>query len=621
MRIKLFVVLLSLAYLEAVSQKIINVLDFGLKPNTYENAIPFVNKAIEACKEDSNCVLFFPKGRYDFWPQNAIEKVYYETNTTDNNPKRLAILFERLNNITLDGDSSTFIMHDRMQPITVEKSNDVKLKNFCIDWDVPLTSQGLVVEVGPDYFDLNINSCEYPFILENFKLVFIGEGWKSKVTKMLEFDSKTGIIQMGDDALGINWQNYKAYNLGKNLVRIKKEGGFERFPKLGNYLVLRHNERDHAGIFLIESKNISLENITIHHSAGLGVLSQYSENIGFENVKIIPNEDKGRFFSGHDDGFHFMGCKGLIKVNNCEWKGLLDDPINVHGTCVRIAEVISPTKIRCEFMHFQSQGLRWAIPNDKVGLIDNNSMNTVAYNKVLSFNKISDKDFILEVKSTFSQEIKVGMALENLTWTPDVEIRNCKFLSCRARGLLISTPGKVVVENNIFESSGSAILIAGDANHWYESGAVKDVVIRNNQFNFQCLSSMYQFTEAIITILPEIPNVNPLSPYHKNIRIENNTFNPFDYPILQAKSVDGLVFNNNIIKRSYELQPFHSRKSGISLNACLNVKVQDNEIVGDVLGNNISLENMNKKELTISKKSFFKINFLPKNIKYSINQL
>lgn len=38
-------------------------------------------------------------------------------------------------------------------------------------------------------------------------------------------------------------------------------------------------------------------------------------------------------------------------------------------------------------------------------------------------------------------------------------------MSCRARGILVSTPGKVLIERNYFESSGSAILIAGDANN------------------------------------------------------------------------------------------------------------------------------------------------------------
>ena len=197
--------------------------------------------------------------------------------------------------------------------------------------------------------------------------------------------------------------------------------------------------------------------------------------------------------------------------------------------------------------------------------------------------------------------------MKNLSWTPDVEIRNSTFGSCRARGLLISTPGKVLIENNIFESSGSAILIAGDANYWYESGAVRDVTIRNNTFEYPCMSSMYQFCEAIISILPEIPEPHSEYPFHRNITIENNTFHPFDYPILYAKSVDGLRFINNTLIRSKEIKPFHKRKTGITLDACKNVVIKGNHIEGDVLGKDILLENMSRKNLKVKRGSYFKL--------------
>ena len=98
--------------------------------------------------------------------------------------------------------------------------------------------------------------------------------------------------------------------------------------------------------------------------------------------------------------------------------------------------------------------------------------------------------------SRLPEAVIPGDALENLTWTPEVIIKNSFFGSNRARGILMSTPGKVVIENNVFESSGSAILIPGDANGWYESGAVTDVLIRNNVFNDPCMTSMYQFCEG-----------------------------------------------------------------------------------------------------------------------------
>ena len=156
----------------------------------------------------------------------------------------------------------------------------------------------------------------------------------------------------------------------------------------------------------------------------------------------------------------------------------MDDPINIHGTCVRVVKVLSSDKVVCRFMHDMSKGMEWGFPGDKVSMIENNTMRTVATANIRSFKAIDEYEFELELTSDLPEEIGVGAALENLTWTPDVDIRNSFFGSCRARGLLVSTPGKVVIENNVFESSGSAILIAGDANYWYESGAVKDVLIK-----------------------------------------------------------------------------------------------------------------------------------------------
>lgn len=99
------------------------------------------------------------------------------------------------------------------------------------------------------------------------------------------------------------------------------------YLSVGTILVLRHNERDHAGIFIFHSENTQVENIKLHHTYGLSILSQYSKNVVFDNVHIIPNASKGRLLSVHDDGFHFMGCSDLLKIENCSWAGLMDDPI------------------------------------------------------------------------------------------------------------------------------------------------------------------------------------------------------------------------------------------------------------------------------------------------------
>ena len=75
----------------------------GVRPNSRQNAVAGVKKALEACREAEDALLVFPKGRYDFWPQHAEERVYYESNSYDNNPKTCAILIESFKGLTIAG--------------------------------------------------------------------------------------------------------------------------------------------------------------------------------------------------------------------------------------------------------------------------------------------------------------------------------------------------------------------------------------------------------------------------------------------------------------------------------------------------------------------------------------
>ncbi len=585
---KIFFLFFCFSIFYASAQDTISITEFGYIPNSHINAVPFVKKALIACNNKNNLVIVFPKGRYDFWPQYCDEKMYYESNT-DVIPLRLCpILIKGLKNVTIDAMGSDFIYHDKMQPITIDSSENIKIKNVTIDWDVPIMAQGQIVAVDNNYIDIKINE-ESPYIIENKKIFFIGEGWKDEMWDAMEFDKDTKLIvqDCGDGCLKDSFYTYHANEISKGVVRLHYKVG--RKPGLGNFLAMRHGARDHAGTFIVNSKNITLENFNLYQCAGLGILSQYSENLSFINVHCVPNPLKNRVFSGHDDGLHFSNCKGKITVDGCRFLGLMDDPINVHGTCVQITKKISDKKLLCKFMHNQSIGTVWARPGEKIGFIENQSMNTFAFVEVESFVAKDSVEFEISFKETLPKNILVGNAIENLTWTPDVLIKNSFFGSNRARGILVTTPKKVVIENNIFESSGSAILIAGDANGWFESGGVKDVLIQNNTFNDPCLTSIYQFSEAIISIYPEIPKLNTDKPFHQNIRIINNTFHPFDYPVLYAKSTDGLYFNNNAIIHSNRFKPFQPRKFMITLEACKNVEIKQNKLVGEVLGKNIKL--------------------------------
>ena len=583
--------------------KEINVEDYGIFPGTHKSITKKINELISSLNYEAVKIVF-PKGRYDFYPDSTYFKPYYETNTYDVNPKRLAILIDKKNNITIDAQGSDFIYHGHIQPFTIDNSENITIKNVNIDWDQPLTAEAKVLEADENHLLLKIDKKQFPYTVYDDKITFAADDWQadwilSSGSSLIEF-SKEHIIPAATGDFGtINGDLGKVHysEVSPGLVFMK--GDFTKTPTAGNYLVMRHSTRDHAGIFLFHSKNTYLENINVYHTSGLGILSQYCENIQMEKVNMIPNPHKNRYLSGHDDGLHFMGCKGDLLINDCDSQGLMDDPINVHGTYVPVTEKLNDNTLKCSYAHDMSRGLIWAKKGDSIGFIKKKDMNSIGFGTINKFTQIDEKTFHLEFQHKLPEAISKDYSLENLSCTPNVTITNCFLGSNRARGVLISTSGKVFIENNIFETSGSAILIAGDANYWYESGPVKNITIKNNEFRYPCNSSPYQFCEAIISIYPEIPNANPSNPYHKNINIINNSFNPSDYPIVYAKSVNGLRFKENIITRSYEFEPWHPKKYNFILDACKNVEISGNKIDKDVLGRNILLKSMNQQEIRL----------------------
>lgn len=574
---KHLLLLILLLPLTAAAKRV-DVTSYGAKVDSREDCTVAVRAAVAAL--ESGDTLYFPVGRYDFFASLAAEHNYYESNTSDVFPKRLAILLRGVEDITIDGNNSMLVMHGQMQPLTVDSCRNIAVKNLSVDWDTPLTAEGLVTKVTGDGFFLAVDNTQFPHEIQNGKLVFTGEGWRSGIFSALEFRPyDMGGIAIIEPHTGdiTSWMysDYEVSRSGGSELFFKPSKAGSHLPTAGNHLVLRHNARAHAGIFIADSRDVSLNNVWVHHTGGLGVLSQYSENLTFVNSGVVPNAAKGRYLSGHDDGFHFMGCRGDIVVKNCRWQGLMDDPINIHGTSVRIMQ-IKGRRLLCRFMQEQSVGMEWGQAGNEVAFLDHSTLRTIAKNSIKSYRKISTTDFEVELTSSMPRDVKAGDALENLHWVPSsVTITDNLFGGGRARGLLVSVPSKVVIENNTFYGSGSAILIAGDANQWYETGAVKDVLIRGNRFMSPCNTSYYQFGEAIISIDPEIPEPTSEHPFHSNITIEDNTFYTANTALVFAKSVKDLVFKNNtVVKTDLYTPATWDGKERVRLVECVNAQIE-----------------------------------------------
>lgn len=573
--------------------KIVYAREYGIIPNVNTDFIDKFKLMLEDNMNDTKFVL--EEGKYNFYSSNAIKEEYSLSNTTYMDYRSIAIQIKNMCNIELDCNNAEFIFHGQIMPVVIHSSNNICVKNLCIDWDIPLSSEGIIVAVSEEYIDVKIDQKLYPCIVKDNWLYFCLEDGLSPLCEgcPIEFDynTKTVTCQTGD-----NFVNGHVESIGEDIYRIY--GKYITRPHVGNILVLRHNLRLHSGIFIENSVNTCLSNIKIFSTGGLGILAQFSENINFKKVQFIPNRAKGRMvLSGHDDGLHLSNNRGEIIVKECTFHGLMDDPINIHGTCAKITEIIDKKILKCKFMHDMSVDFKyWADKEHEISFINHENMSSYGTQIISKYELINKEEFILYTKEDILSEVRVGDAVENITNTASLICKDSIFGSCRARGILISTPKPVLIESNYFDSSGCAILVAGDSNQWFESGECHDVTIRNNIFSDACLTSMYQFTEAIISICPEVPKPERERPFHKNIKITDNTFYTSDYPVLYALSTRNLVFENNRILRSYRQEPWHPNKYTFKFDSCTEVSIKNNLLIGETLGNNINFTNMEEKD-------------------------
>jgi len=315
---------------------------------------------------------------------------------------------------------------------------------------------------------------------------------------------------------------------------------------------------------------------------GLGIVSQFCENLDYDSIYVEPAKDSGRVIASSADGMHFSGCKGQISINNCRFSGLHDDPINVHGTHLKVKAIISPTQLKLRFMHHQSYGFMAFSKGDTIAFLHAKALQIYGEGIVKSAKLISEREMLVELEKPVPKQLQLDDALENITWTPALRLTNSRFERTISRGTLITTRKKVLIENNTYYRTGMhAILIENDAMGWYESGPVNDVTIRNNTF-VECGYNNAPGSYAI-KINPE--NSERIKNYfvHRNIRIENNLFQQNAVPVLSAKSTKGLFFVNNRIAKvegtagavSGEAQPT------FNLIDCTEVQIKGNKFDGD----------------------------------------
>jgi len=588
-RLWLWGLLLCLLGAASMSARTLEAVDYGMRAG--EDATPALRRALEACRAEGADVLQLPPGRYELHPEQAFEQ-YRAISNHDNGRKAIGLPLVDFTGLTVRGQQTELICHGQMVPLVIDRCRDLTIEGITIDWAVPFHIQGKVVAVDPEHRSYELALLDDGGYTVEAGALYHGErtgdertSWRRNLEWGAWFDGETGAMIPASTAPdgALNYHRWDALTdapsrveaLGGNRVCLTRVS--ERLPEVGWVYVAKGRagrtpatglNRLSPAVHITGSTDVTLRDMTIHHAGGMGVIAERSRDLSLQRLQVVPRPGSGRMISTTADATHFVGCGGEIRLEDCTFANMMDDGVNVHGVYVPVLERLADNRLGVRVNHFQQAGHVFAGAGDHLQFSRAATLQAEASRLVERVEWINESYAILHFSEALPSEIGPGWIVDNLDWQADLVMRRCTVRNNRARSVLVTTAGRVRIEDCRFlNPSLMCILMEGDSHYWFESGAVQDVLIRGNRFR------MIHPTLPVFRIAPIASAVLATdAPYHRNIRVVDNVIETPSGNLVEGRRVGDLCFLDNQIAYTGEGEP--PPASGFTFERSSGIEVQ-----------------------------------------------
>ncbi|MBQ4048078.1 MAG: hypothetical protein IJC93_06890 [Clostridia bacterium] len=471
---------------------------------------------------------------YHVWQDDAFcLEGYYCSNSAKQheNPtgrRYSALYIKEKKQITIDGNGATLLVHGKMTPLLFDRCKDITVKNLTIDYAVPTMTEFTIVENSGGDCILRMNP-DCLFRVDGNQLCWLGEPDKNGIPYWEEYHLGRGRYFKLYDPQTEKCRDFNKADLAftaveqidAQTVRVRLANPDAFFPA-GHVMQTRSIVRDQVGSLFQRCKNLRFENLRVKFMHGLGMVSQFCENVAFVDGDFTPAE--GRTIASTADFFQFSGCRGQLLIERCRARGAQDDYINVHGTHLRVVEADGQSMV-VRFMHAESWGFQAFAAGDRLEFIRWDTLIPYAETVVTAFDRLNDTDIRLWLDRPLPETLVLGKdVVENVDWTPDLTVRHCDFGPTSGRGILCTTRGKVVIEQNRFEKLwGPALLVEDDCNFWFESGCTREIIFRENEVIDCEYGHMWPET-PVIRYSPKVMDEESTAFVHGKLVLTKNRF-------------------------------------------------------------------------------------------------
>lgn len=494
----------------------------------------------------SGVKIVFDKDTYTVTADRCFERSLNISNHGWNGPKRIAALIEDMTDIELDFSGSTLITPGVITPFAFIRSKGVTVRNVIMENPQTMFLQAKVVGHGDGYVDLLKMHGKEQFRIRRGELMADYYECLFPMGTHIEYKGDTGEIETGtaDVTLGTWTADLRAEDMGDDILRLH---GVKRYPPIGNILIISAARRLGCGFFCEDTTDILCENVTIHSCYGMGLLAQTCENITLRCFNTLRHGDQ--YYTSNADSTHFVNCTGLVLVENSTFEGQLDDALNIHGMYTKIVDK-TENEIFVNEVHSQAKGIRIYRAGDRIQVLKPDTLIPYTEKSIKEVEYIN-ADLVRILLNESTEDIIVGDDIESLNRAADLIFRGNIVRNNRARGMLIATRGKTVIEDCYFHSSGSAILFESNGDYWYESGGVQDVTIRNNTFD-ACKHGGWG--RAIVDCVPR-KAIEEGKYFNREIKVLDNKFHMVTDAVAILDNIEHAVFRGNTVTAAEGVSP------------------------------------------------------------------
>ncbi|MBR2616662.1 MAG: hypothetical protein IKC56_00295 [Clostridia bacterium] len=490
--------------------------------------------------------IFLSAGEYHIYEKETEQVFYYQSNC-DAGVKNIAFYLKNKKNVKITGDNAHLVFHGRVSPFIFDGCKNITLSGFTLDYAKAFYMQGEVVASTDEYVELKVKEGTSLAMQNGFltqKVEEITQTYHDFPSMWQAFDKELKRVLFGSQCRIVRFTDGEETQRDLFRAELLDSGNVRFYGKemaeftVGCIVVLNGESRQANTLFAFNCKNLTVQDVTAYYTPSMGVNCQTCHNVTLRRFHILLGEERHGIVTAGADATHFINCTGKVHLKECIFENMLDDGANIHGIFTKVTSV-EKNKVKVILSHNQQYGANVYFKGDTLSVYQGGGLVPRGKAKVLSSELTKENEITLTLKGTLPKE---GDLIENFTRQAKFTFDDCSVTNNRPRGVLVATRKKAVVKNSWFSNSSSCVEVSAESKYWYESGGVKNLLIKNNVFNDFC----HQYGGAAVGIVP-VYDFNEKQPeyYCQNIRIKNNVIITDSKWIVYALRSKNITVKNN----------------------------------------------------------------------------